>query len=158
MGSVVAGPGIVLDVTLSLDISGAYADNDVLAATQEIKHAFLRQGGRAILDTVILLDEDDNAQDVDLVFLSADNALGTENMAVSITDAHARDIIGVVSVATADYCDLVGCQVATKRDLGLHMQAGSSSTSLFIGAILRSGTPTYTAAGIKLKLALRWLA
>jgi hypothetical protein len=158
MGSVVAGPGIVLDVTLSLDISGAYADNDVLAATQEIKHAFLRQGGRAILDTVILLDENDQAQDVDLVFLSANNAIGTENAVVSITDAHARDIIGVVNVVAADYTDLVDCQVACKRDINLHMQAGSSSTSLFIGAILRSGTPTYTAAGIKLKLALRWLA
>lgn len=157
MGGVVAGPGIVLDVTLSLDTS-QYADNDVLAATQEIPWAFLRNGGRAVLDTIVLLDEDDNAQEIDLVFLSANNAIGTENMAVSITDAHARDIIGFVNIATTDYCDLINSQVAVKRDVNLHMQAGSSTASLFIAAILRSGTPTYTASGIKLKLALRWLA
>lgn len=158
MGGVVAGPGIVLDVTLSLDVSGAYADNDVLAATQEITHAFLRNGGRAILDTVVLLDEDNQAQDVDLFFFNANSALGTENSAISITDADARTIIGFVSILTTDYSALVNSAVAVKRDLGLHMQAGSSTSSLFVAAAVRSGTPTYTASGIKLKLAMRWLA
>lgn len=144
----------VIDVTLSLD-TNAYADNDVLAAPQEVPNVFRLPGGVVMLDSIVLLDEDDQAQDIDLVFMNATGSLGAENAAVGPTDGVAGTILGIVSVAAAEYSDLANSQIATKRGLGLPLEAAAASTSLWMGAILRSGTPTYTAAGIKLKLGFR---
>lgn len=133
----------IFDVTLVADTS-AYADNDVLSVPQAIDV----DGFHGTLETIVLLDEADQAQDIDLVFFKASASLGTINSAVSISDADAANIIGVVSVVQADYSDLVNNQVATKRGVGLVMKTASP----YIGAIVRSGTPTYGASSLKLKL------
>lgn len=140
----------VLDVTLVLD-TNPYVSGDVLAVAQEVTNAFKEPGGTRNLMSVHVLDEDDQAQGFDLVFLDATATLGTINEPVSITDADARKIIGVVQVASGDYVDFVGCQTATKTGLDLMLKAAATSSSLWIGAVSR-GTGTYTASGIKLKL------
>lgn len=132
----------VIDVTLVADTS-AYADNDVLAIPQAVAGNF-----RGTLESVVLLDEADQAQDIDLVFFNASASLGTINGAVNITDADARKVLGVVSILIADYSDMINSQVATKRGIGLVMD----TAQLYIGAIVRSGTPTYAASSLKLKL------
>lgn len=146
--------GTVIDVTLVLD-TNAYADNDVLAVVQEITGVFDYAGGVRTLQSIVLLDEDDQAQDIDLVFFNATATLGTINAAVSISDADARKLIGKVSILIADYVDLINSQAAVKTGIGMVMKAAAASTSLWVGAVLRSGTPTYTAAGIKLKLGFK---
>ena len=150
---VVAEPGTVVDVTLSVPAE-AVDDNDVLAATQEIPNVFRRKGGAAILQSLVVLDEADQGVEMDLVFLDSDVAIGTEDAAVSITDANARQIIGVVNVAT--YTDFINSQVATVDDIGLMLKGDPGSSSLFIAAITR-GTPTYAADSLKIKLGLRHL-
>lgn len=140
----------VKDVTLVLD-TNAYADNDVLVIPQQVHGVFREAGETRWLRSVVLLDESDQGQDIDLVFLDADATLGTINSAVSITDADARKVLGVVSILAADYSDLVGCQVATKS-ANLLLKAASTQAGLWIAAICRSGTPTYGAAGVRLKL------
>lgn len=140
----------VVDLTLSLDTS-AYADGDVLAATQEVASVTRENGGPALLESINLLDEDDNGTALDLVFFDANVALGTENSAPNISDANARNILGIVSIATGDYVDLGGARVALKRDLGLILKAASGSRSIYVAAITRGGTPTYTASGIKIR-------
>lgn len=149
----VVGLSEVLDVTLSLD-TNAYSDGDVLADTQEIANAVRVPGGTAILQSVQVLDEDDQGCALTLVFSSGSGTLGTENAAPSISDANARNILGYVSVAALDYIDLGGSRIATIRGAGLVLKAAAGATSLYIAAITRGGTPTYTAAGIKLKLGL----
>lgn len=146
--------GNVVDVTLVADTS-AYADNDVLAVPQEVTGVFRRLGGRVILESVVLLDEADQGTEVELVFMNATGTLGTINEAVSISDADARKVLGTVLIAAADYSDLINSQVATKRSLGLMLEAAADSSSLFIAAIVRSGTPTYAASSLKLKLGFR---
>lgn len=79
-------------------------------------------------------------------------SLGTFNAAPAITDANARQIVGRVSIATGDYVDLGGARVATKTGLNLMMSAAAATKQLFLATITRGGTPTYTAAGLKLKL------
>lgn len=135
----------IFDVTLVAD-TNQYADNDVLAIPQAIDV----DGFMGTLESVVLLDEADQAQDIDLVFFDGSASLGTINSAVSISDTDARKIIGVVSIATTDYSDLVNSQIATKRGLGLVMKTATP----YVGAIVRSGTPTYTASALKLKLGL----
>lgn len=150
----IVGIGDVLDLTFSLDTS-IYADNDVLAAPQELTGAFRADGASLTLESIVLLDEDDQAQEIDIVFMNVTGSLGAENAAAAPTDAVARTIIGIVNIATTDYSDLANSQLATKRSLGLRLKAAGGSTSLWVGAILRSGTPTYTASGIRLKLGVK---
>jgi len=141
----------VIDVTLVADTS-IYANNDVLAVPLAVP-GFLRASDDVRkITSIVVLDEAANGTAIDLVFLNADATLGTINGVVSITDADARKILGIVQVAAADYSDLIGSKLATKRDVNLIVKAASPGTTLWIGAIVRSGTPTYAASSLKLKI------
>jgi hypothetical protein len=151
----VGSPGAVLDVTLVLD-TAVYANGDVLADTAAVANAVRVNGGRAILQSVHVLDEDNQGVGFDIIFFDANNSLGTFNAAPTISDTNARAILGSVSIAASDYMSLGGCRVATKAGVGLLLKAGAATTSLYIAAISRLGTPTYTASGLKLKLGMLW--
>lgn len=140
-----------IDVTLSLD-TAAYASGDVLAEIQTVASVFRVSGGTAILQSLIVLDEDDQGQALDVVIMRATGSLGTENAAVTISDADARNILGIIQIAAADFIDLGGNRVATKQSLGMMLKP-TTGTDLFVGAISR-GTGTYTASGIRLILGL----
>ena len=138
----------VVDITPVLDTS-QYADNDVLFVPIAIP-AYRADGGNGParkLVSVVILDEADQAQDIDLIFTDGNVTLGTINGAVNISDADARKILGHVPVLIADYCDTINSQVATKRDINLIMQ-----NPAYISGVLRSGTPTYAASSLKIKL------
>jgi hypothetical protein len=149
----VMGAGAVIDVTLSLD-TGAYADGDVLADTQSVGNAVRNAAGRAFLQSLVVIDESDQKQGFDLLFLDANNSLGAENAAPSIGDAEALAIIGRVPVSAADYYDLGGVAIANLNAIGLMLKAASGRT-LYVAAISR-GAGTYGASAIKLKLGLVW--
>ena len=142
----------LLSLTLSLN-TGQYASGDVLAATQELASAVRVPGGTGVIQSIRLLDKDDNGGALDLVFLQPNVSLGTENAAVSISDANADQIIGIVSITAADYVDLVNSQLVTKTNVGLAVEAASGATSLYVGAISRD-TKTYTASGITLLIGI----
>jgi hypothetical protein len=149
------GLGDVLDVTLSADTS-AMADNDVIAAPQEVTGFFRLPGGRGFVQTIRLLDEDLQTQDIDILFLDATGSIGAENAAFAPTDAVARTILGSVSFVAADYITSSNNSMATKSNLGLMLKCASGTTSVWVAAICRSGTPTYTASGLKLKVGVMW--
>lgn len=151
----VYGSGDVIDVTLSTDTS-QYADNDVLAAPQEVTNFFRTAGGRVLLQSLTLLDEADQASDIDLIFMNATGSLGAENAALGPTDAVAQTIIGTVSLLASANVDLGNSQLMSANGIGLMMKAAAGSTSVWIGAVVRSGTPTYAADSLKLKLAVFW--
>jgi len=147
----VNGTGI-LDVTLSLD-TNAYADGDVLAATQEIPDALRFNGGTGIVQSLIALDKDDQGLAFDVVFLKSNVSIGAENAAVSITDTDAEQILGIVNVEAANFDDLVASQIATKVNVGIPVKSDGGTKSLYIAAISR-GAGTYSAAGIVLKIGI----
>jgi len=142
----------VIPVTLSLDTS-IYADDDVLAAPQEVTGFFAAKGGCAILQSIVLIDEDDQNVDIDVLFLDASGSIGNENAAFSPADAVARTIIGRVSFSAAsDYMDCINSRHGQKTGIGLPLKAADDSTSIWVAAVVRSGTPTFTASGIRLML------
>lgn len=135
----------VIDVTPVLD-TNAYADNDVLfvpVAVPGTTNAALK------VVSVVVVDAADQAQDIDLVFSEGSVTLGTINTAVNISDADAAKVLGVVPVLIADYSDLVNSQVATKRGVDLVVQANAQ---LYVGGVCRSGTPTYAASSLLLRI------
>lgn len=147
--------GDLIDVTCTLDTS-AYTSGDVLFDTQAVTDAVRANGGQAILDSVTVIDEDDQGIAFTLYILRAANSLGTENSAPNISDANARDILGWVPVASGDYSDVGGAKVATVRNIGLFVEATGSTRDLYVGGVT-GGTPTHSASGLKLRLGFRWL-
>lgn len=141
-------PDTVITVTCVLD-TNAYADGDVLFDTQEIANAVRVAGDSCILQSVHVLDEDDQGEDFELIFFDANTSLGTVNVAPDITDSEARDIIGHFTF-TNDYVDLGACQIRTDYGIGLELKT-DGSTSLWVAG-LSKGTGTYTNGGIKIKL------
>lgn len=145
----------VIDVTLTLDTL-IYAALDVLSDTATLTDAVRVNGGKATLVSLTVIDEDDQAGVIDFYFFKATQSLGTKNAAPDIADAAARDILGIVSVAAADYKDLGGVKIASIKNINLKLEAATGSRNLFLGSINLSGTPTYTAAGVRVKLGIDW--
>lgn len=147
------GNGTTITVTLSLDTS-AYAAGDLLADTQSVASASRKSGSLIRLDSVTVLDEDDQGFGLDLIFLNANNTLGTENSAPSVSDANARAIVGTVSVLASDFIDMGGCRVACPN-FTPRLMATTGGTTLYMGAVAR-GAGTYTASGIQVILGFTW--
>lgn len=150
--TVVGGITVISAVTLSLDTS-AYASGDVIADTQVVDGA-LRQDGSGTLQSLTLIDQDDQKVALTVYFLSGNVVMGTENSGPSITDADALHILGYVDVASADYKDLGGVAVVNYKNIGLPLKAASGTDDLYVAVVNGAGTPTYTAAGIKLRLGI----
>ena len=140
----------VIDLTLSLD-TDPYADGDSLAEAQELALAVRASGSTGVIQSIVVIDQDDQGQALDIVISDSTITLGTENSAVSISDADAAKILGIVEVSTSDYVNLVNSQLATKTNLGIVIMPDSAS--LYISAISR-GTGTYSASGIVLRFGI----
>jgi hypothetical protein len=140
----------VIDVTLVTD-TAAYADNDVLVVPQAIT-GFFNKNRITKLKEIRLLDEADQAQDLDIIFMSATGTLGTINGAFNPTDAVAQTILATIRIVAADYDDYINSQIATKREINALLRGADDATSVWIAAACRGGTPTYAASSLKLKL------
>lgn len=138
----------VYDVTPVLEAS-ILADNDVFFVPIEVPQVF-DKGLPRMLQSVSVIDGDDQATEFDLIFSNATITLGTLNSGVTISDADAAKIIGSVSFLTTDAVDLINSTVFKKSGIGLIMKGVTSS--LWVSGVVRSGTPTYTASGFKIKL------
>lgn len=139
-------PDDTITITCSLD-TNAYADGDVLFATQEIAGAVRVNGDTCILQSVHVIDIDDQGIEMDLVFFNANTSLGTENAAPDIDDTEVLTTLGYVNVA--DYIDLGANKIGTVTGIGLPLKAGAATTSLWVAGITR-GTPTHSASGLQI--------
>lgn len=140
-----SGDWITATMTMA---ASTYADGDVLADTQELAGAIRINGGNGFITSIVILDEDDQGGDLDVVFFRSDVSLGTEDSAVSISDADARQIMCTVRVLSSDYDDLIASQVAVLSNVGCGVESASDSTSIWMGLISRD-TKTYTNGGIQ---------
>jgi len=147
----VGGHTAIVDVALTLD-TDAYADGDVLAEVQEVSNALRTDGGSGLLQSVIVIDKSDQGEALDIYLFSDSASLGTENAAVSISDADAAKIVARVEIGSSDYYDLGGVQVAVSSNLAMPLEV-SSGTSIWLGVVSR-GTGTYSADGIVVRLGI----
>lgn len=136
-----------VDAVFTLNAAVAYAAGDTLTDALELPGAGADGGRITVLDTVVLNDKDDQKQALDLVFLNANQTLGTKNDACAISDANADKIVGMVHVATTDYVDLGGASVVCLKNIGLEMKTATGETSLWVAGVSQ-GTGTYTANGL----------
>lgn len=148
----VSGNTTYIDVTLSLDTS-QYGIGDVLADTQVVTNAMRVNDGTGVLQSVTVIDQDDQKAAFYIYLLSANVVMGTENSLPSISDTNALQILGPpIAIAAADYFDLGGASVAGKDGLAKVVKPATGTRDLYVAVVNGSGTPTFTAAGIKLRL------
>jgi hypothetical protein len=148
---VTVGGVTLVDVTLTLDTS-AYASGDLLADTQVVSNAMRLNDVCGILHSLTVVDEDDQGVAFDVYLLSANNTLGTENAAPTVSDANARDILTKIPIATTDYYDLGGVRIAEVHGLSRVVKPASGSKDLYVAVVNGTGTPTFTASGVRLRL------
>lgn len=136
----------VIDVTFSTD-TNIYASGDLIADTQVLTQV---RAKRQIvqLKSIVLIDRADQKSALSVVFLATNTSLGSENSAPNISDDDATSaLVAHVDIAAADYIDLGGAAMATKRvDLPLELADGVSH--LYV-ALVSAGTPTYAADSLR---------
>lgn len=139
---------VLLESTPTLD-TAAHTAGDVLVAETEIANAVRVSGGRVVLNTLLIVDKDDQGAALTVHFFDRTVTFGTRNNAPSISDADAGYFMGHVDVAAADYKDLGGVKVATLKSIALG-PIKANATSLYYAAVT-NGTPTHTASGLVFK-------
>ena len=148
----VGGKTAVRSVTLSTDTS-AYASGDLIADTQQIDGFFRKTDGTGVINSINIIDEDAQGVALYVIFMSTSTSLGTENSAPNISDANlTAGFQGIVSVATTDYVTVSGTKVATIKNIGLPVQAVSGTDDLYIAVLNGTGTPTFTASGLEMRI------
>ena len=146
---------VPLDITLTMD-TAAYASGDVLFNPTAIPLPRMPVDNplalRGKIVSVQVLDEDNQGQPMDLVFLRSNPGnLETVNAAVSITDANAREIIGYVPVSS--YLALINSQQAFPSFDPIPFEVAAAN--LYVAGIAR-GAPTYTASGVRLRIGIEF--
>ena len=156
----------IIDVTLTLDTANAYAQNDILAATQEIVGA-VPNGASATLQSIRLVDYAKNNAALQLWFLDSDVSIGTENSAEGAADSISSYVLSIVDFAAADYTSEANWSRAIKTSANGDSGMGAlltpattvgtvRDTSLYIGAkITDAAGKTYGAGDIRLKIGLK---
>lgn len=151
-------PVVVKDFTITAD-TNIYADNDVLSISAELTNVARVPGGYVELVSAVLFDGDDQGTEVEVFFTTNSITPGTINGALSAADTVFDDIVGRLHFIT--FNDLINSQQAVlplAAPINQIMKCADGTTSLYIFSVVRSGTPTYSAAGLKLKLAFRHLS
>lgn len=146
-GAKVGGNTKTVDMTFVLD-TNIYESGDVLSDRVVCPACMRVDNGTGVLSGFSLHDEDAQGIECDMVFLSANVALGTINTAPSITDANARNILGIVNVPAASWVDLGAAKVATILNVNLPIKPVPGTDDIYVALITR-GTPTHTASGIR---------
>ena len=121
----------------------------------EIANAVAIDGGTCILQSVGLLDDDYHSQSIDLVFMDTTGLLDAsdDGTVIDAADGVIPDaILGVVNIS--NYFDGVAWSYGHKENIGLVLKAASGSRSIYVSAINRGATKTWTASGLRLKLGI----
>lgn len=115
----------------------------------EIAGALRVSGGTGVLESVTVIDRDDQGIALDLVFTDGSASFGVLGAAPAAADVLGDKVLGVVHVAAADYVDLGNFRAATVAGINLTVK-GNATTSLWVAA-LANGSATFTASGLTIK-------
>jgi hypothetical protein len=151
----VGGRTVVKTITMTATTS-VLASADVIADTQQLDAAFRKADGTGVLQSLTVFDPDDNAAFAfDVYVHNTSTSIGTENAAISISDANASaGILGVISFATTDAKDLINGRMYHKANIGLAVTAVSGTDDLYFSIVNGSGTPTFAGGNIPMRVGL----
>ena len=139
----------LVDVTLTT-VAGAIADNEVISQSIEIPYAVAEKSACSIIQSVVLNSDDAETPAMDLVFTQVNTAIASAasevvGEGVADLDTAGASVLGHVSLS--NYTNMVDFVTATKTNIGLIIASASTTKSIYVHAINRSGgnfTPTAT--------------
>ena len=149
-------PADVITFTPTLD-TAAYASGDVLFSTTAIPGVTRANDLRANLISLTAIDKSKNAPAMTLLFYQTNVTSAAVNAANNLSDADQANLLGYVSIASADWKtyanNSVLCYSGAKAP-NLLLEAASGTTTVYCVGILEAGTPTFAASDLVFKLGL----
>ena len=144
-------------ITLTPDTATeACSDGEVIFQADEIQNAVATEGGTCILQSIGVLDDDDHGGTIDIVFMDTTGLLdaGDDGGTIDAADGAIPDaILGVVTIS--NYFDGIAWKYGHKENIGLVLKAASSTKSIYVAGVNRSGGAlTWTAAGLRFKFGI----
>ena len=131
----------LITVTPTVSTGSTDSNGELLFDALEIPNAVSVTGGSSILQSVSVFHKGNRTVTFDLVFFQVTQDLGTAGSAITwggsseTTNADNAILLGHVSVS--DWSDLVDVQIATKSNIGLVLQAGAATKSIYCAAVCR---------------------
>jgi hypothetical protein len=132
----------VVSVTPTVSTSPAYTAGDLVGGKMTFANVIRAASESSILRQVIITDLAMQSAELDLILFDADpsGTTFTDNAAFDIADADLVKIIGILTLAAADYAAFVDSSAGIiTSQLGI---VPASGTSLY-GALVTRGTPTF---------------
>jgi hypothetical protein len=148
-GSVIT-PAHFVTVTMTMETTALDA-GDVAAATQEVANMTSIPNYPMVLQSLVIVDPDDQKAALTAVFFKSNVALGTEDSAPNLSDANSLHCLGFVEIATTDYKDFGGTSVATVKNIGLPVIPATDTCSIYM-ALMCTATPTYAGGALTVHL------
>jgi hypothetical protein len=141
----------VAEFDLPVD-TAIHASGDLLADALEVEH-FVKPNGCSIIESVSVVDYDDQGANFSLLFFSEDpGSLGALNAAMAISDEKAAKCKGFVTISS--WLDIGGQQLGTELNKkGLELRPTDGGTSIWVAAI-SAGTGTYVTAKLSIAIGL----
>lgn len=127
-----------LQVTPTIS-TGIYAAKDAIGGLLTFSSAARATGGTIFIQSLVVVDKDQERADMELVLFRATFTAPTDNAVFDPTDAELLDCVGVIGVGP--WYDFNDNSVASVNNIGLEVSL--AGTDLF-GALVSRGTPTYT--------------
>jgi len=124
--------------------------NEVIFQGDELENMVSVKGGTCIIQSISLIDIDDNGESVDLVFSNEPITLDDSNdgTVIDAIAAVAAKIIGVVTIN--NYFNGGAWTYGHKENIGLALKAGADTKSIYVCGVNRGATSSWTASGISL--------
>ena len=129
------------------------AAGDVIFQADELPNIVSVNAGTCMIHSIGVLDDDDNGQAIDLVFMNTTGLLdaGDDGGTIDAADGVIPDaILGVVQITS--YFDGIAWQYGHRENVGLVLKAAASTRSIYVSAVNRGSTATWTAAGLRLQI------
>ncbi len=149
----------VYDTVITIDVSvdtAAHAANDCVFGCIELA-GVAQAGGCGIIQSVTVIDYDDQGSALDLVFFSESVNVGNQNGTFMPSDNGMEKCLGYISIGAADFLNLDQNQVATVTNCGLVVSPnpddGDSDRSIWVAA-QTTGTPTYAGGELRLRFGI----
>jgi len=142
---------IVAECVLSLD-TAAYTAGDLMCQAVELEYACV-PNYPSFIESVTLLDYDDNGAALDLLFFRAyPGILGAVNAAVALSAVQAEMIQAVVHIVAGDYTDLGARQIAQPEFYPRKVRPTDGQTSIWVAAVARTSQTAYASGRLLLKV------
>ena len=141
----------IVEITPSTT-TNACSLSEIIFDNEKISNVVATKGGSCVLQSIVLVDDDDHGVPIDLVFFNKSSSLGTEGSPITVADGAVPDaILGVVRIT--DYLDGVAWKAGHKQNIGMVLKADADSRDISVAAINKNpSAKTWTASGLLLKL------